>query len=104
MILTARTKEWGDAEVGDEDIPIDPILIDEDETETETNDNSLEHVPKEEDEPEEKDDTTVESVDDEEEEQQQEKVPLASASRPRASENGTKTWMEYTGETVWLDL
>ena len=45
MILTARTNEWGvmvvvvvvgcmGGEVGDEDIPIDPILIDEYNTET----------------------------------------------------------------------
>ena len=69
----------GDEEVGDEDIPIYPILIDEDDTET----NASEHIP-EEDEPEEENDTTVESVDDEEEEQQQEEVPLAPAPQPRA--------------------
>ena len=64
----SENERVGDEEVADKDIPIDPILIDDDNTET----NALEHIPEEEDEPEEEDDTTVESVDDEKEVQQQE--------------------------------
>ena len=79
----------GGEEVGDEDIPIVPILIDEDNTKT--SDESLEHVPTEEDEPKEEDDTIVGSDNSGEggevgknDEQQQEEVPPASVPRPRA--------------------
>ena len=63
----------GGEEVGDEDIPIAPILIYEDDTETsdvsEISDKPSKHIHEEEDEPEDEDDTIVESVDDEEQQQ-----------------------------------
>ena len=91
----------GGEEVGDEDIPIVPILTDENDDgtktsdDTEISDESSEHIPKDENDPKEEDDTTVEPVDDEdqpqeevesveEEEQLQEGAPLALVPRRRA--------------------
>ena len=51
--------------VDNEDIPIVPILIDEDDDGTETSDESSKHLPGYDDKPKEEDDTIVESVDNE---------------------------------------
>ena len=66
----SEDKGVGGEEVGDEDIPIVPILTDEDDNgtetsnDTETSDESSENIPEEEDEPKLEHDTIVESVDD----------------------------------------
>ena len=78
----------GGEEVGGEDIPIVPILIDKNDDisgtsdDTETSDKSSEHIPECGDKPEGEDDTTVEPVDNED--QQQEEVESVEEEAPLA--------------------